>query len=574
MGAALFCAAHATDYSVEIEGAPEPLEDKLDILSDLKKGLRDYPTAAALRRAAARDAEAFRNALSAAGHYDGEVDFEVIRADEGDRYEVVFSIAPGPLFVIDAYDIVYEDDIAEDGTARRPASLEEAGLTPDGAADGAALRNLQGAFLAHLLENGYPAAEIVSRRAVADFDAGTATASFVFRTGPRARFGGLSITGLDKTNPDYLERLKTWEDGEEYERSKLVAYRDRLAATSLFSTINVSAAPPDETGAAVVTANVAERRRRTIGAGASFSTAEGPGGRLFFEHRNIFGQAETFRTELSGSEIEQAISFDIAKPLPTLPGQAFSNLEFSNETTDAFDARSLTVSGGLSKRWLDNRLETRAALALETSNVESNEGEERNYFVLTPLSVLWNSEDDLLDPAKGFQTSLIVTPHTGSNSFTQTEFSARSRIHFGETQRFTLAARGALGATFGTSLNGLPLNKRLFAGGGGSVRGFGFQEVGPLDDDNDPIGGRSLIEGAFEARAKVTRNIQLAAFVDAGSVSANAAPDFNEDFFVGYGGGVRYFTPIGPIRVDAAFPLDRRETDREFQIYIALGQAF
>jgi translocation and assembly module TamA len=146
-------------------------------------------------------------------------------------------------------------------------------------------------------------------------------------------------------------------------------------------------------------------------------------------------------------------------------------------------------------------------------------------------------------------------------------------VNFGG-DKFTLAARGSLGATFGSSLADLPLNKRFYAGGGGSVRGFSFQEAGPLDADGTPIGGRSLIEAAVEARAKVTTNIQLVGFIDAGSVSAKATPDFSERFFIGVGGGARYLTPIGPIRLDVAFPLDRRETDRSFQIFIALGQPF
>ena len=134
--------------------------------------------------------------------------------------------------------------------------------------------------------------------------------------------------------------------------------------------------------------------------------------------------------------------------------------------------------------------------------------------------------------------------------------------------------RGALAATFGADLGGLPANKRFYAGGGGSVRGYGFQEAGPLDFENKPIGGLSLIEGAIEARAKISQNIQLAAFADAGSVSSTSLPDFGGAFFVGYGGGVRYFTPIGPIRVDVALPLNQRPTDRAYQIFIALGQPF
>ena len=401
-----------------------------------------------------------------------------------------------------------------------------------------------------------------------------ATAVFVFQSGPKARFGDIAINGLNKTQEDYVAKLQTWETGAEYERAKIVSYRDRLSETGLFSSISVAPGAPDETGAAPIIVELEERKRRTIGAGVSWSTSEGPGGRLFFENRNIFGRGETFGIEMRGSQIEQSIDFTARKPFPELPGFAFANFGFSNETTEAFDARSIRLASGLAKQWLDDRLETRAAIAVETSKVETNGTEERTYFVSAPLSVLWDSENDLLQPTKGFRASLTVTPYTGTETFTQLEYSSRYRVFFGAEDRFTLAARGSLGATVGNGLFDLPANKRFFVGGGGTVRGFGFQEAGPLDADNDPIGGRSYAVGATELRGKVTDKIQLVGFVDAGTVMASPLPDFNERFFVGYGAGVRYFTPIGPIRFDAAFPLNGRDSDRDFQIYIAIGQPF
>ena len=351
-------------------------------------------------------------------------------------------------------------------------------------------------------------------------------------------------------------------------------FRDRLANTELFAAIDIETGDVAEDGYVPILVSLTERKPRTIGLGASFSTTEGPGGRVFFEHRNVFGRNEKFIAEIAASEIEQSINFDLIKPLPRVPGRAFANFEFANETTDAFDARSISVSGGLAKKWLDDRLETRASLALETSKVETDLTEERTYFVSTPLAAFWDSEDNPLDPTEGFRASLQITPYTGSDSFTQTELAGRYRLHFGEEQFFTLAGRAKLGATVGSSRNDIPINKRFFAGGGGSVRGFGFQEAGPLDADNNPIGGRSVAEAGLEARFRVRQNIQLAGFVDAGTISASAFPDFNDDVFIGYGGGIRYLSAIGPFRADVAFPLDKRESDRGFQIYIALGQAF
>ena len=396
-------ATAAESYKVVIEGAPRDLKEKLEIISNLKKGVRDYPTNAALRRAALRDAEAFEDALKAAGFYAGNAKASLSPGENGDPAQITFSIETGAAFKISEYEILYQDD--HDG---RPATLADAEITGDGSAAGAALRDTQRKFQSYLWENGYPSAEIITRRAIANLENKTAHAVFVFKSGPKASFGEAKITGLVKAKPSYLRKLIAWEEGEEYERSKLVSYRDRLAKTGLFSTIDVTPGAPDDKGAAPILISLAERKRRTIGAGVSYSTSEGPGGRIFFENRNIFGNAENFRIELTGSQFEQAINFDIVKPLPSLPGQAVTNVEFSNETTDAFDARSFSVSGGLSKKWLSDNLQTSAAVKLETSKVETNGIEERNYFVSAPLSVAWNSEDDLLNPSKGVQASWNV----------------------------------------------------------------------------------------------------------------------------------------------------------------------
>ncbi|MFQ5562212.1 MAG: autotransporter assembly complex family protein [Parvularculaceae bacterium] len=566
--------ADGPSYSVAFEGAPKGLKEKLELVSDLKSTARPLPTAAALKLAARRDARTFEEAMQAAGYYAGAADFRLEESAGKKDWRIIFEIMPGPKFKITEYRIVYADAPLENAEDKRPQSLEDAGVNPDGDATGAALRDLQRVFLNVLWERAYPAARIVSRRAEADLEAGTATAVFVFESGPHARFGPLSVTGLKRTDPEHLEKLITWTQGEFYERSKLIAFRSRLAATGLFSTIDVAAGAPDENGAAPVVVKVTERKNRTIGGGLSFSTTDGPGGRLFFENRNVFHRGERIRLEFIGSGLEQSATLNFNKPLPRFSGSGYAQARFSNETTDAFNARSYGLSGGLAKKLIDDRLEARAGVALETSNVRADGAEERTYFVSTPASLLWNSEDDLLDPKKGVRAALTMRPYTGTDSFTQAEATARTRVLFGPGDRLTAAFRTRLGATFNTSLTNLPLNKRFYAGGGGSVRGFSFQEAGPLDAENDPTGGLSVVEGAFEGRVRTLKNVQLAGFVDAGSVSSKRLPDVTGDYFVGVGGGVRYLTTVGPIRLDVAFPLDKRPTDTDFQIFISLGQAF
>ncbi len=139
-----------------------------------------------------------------------------------------------------------------------------------------------------------------------------------------------------------------------------------------------------------------------------------------------------------------------------------------------------------------------------------------------------------------------------------------------------MAGRVRAGSIVGESRAEIPASKRFYAGGGGSVRGYQFKKVGPLDDENDPIGGRSVIELSAEARFRVSERIGLVPFVDGGAVFTN--PDFSTEgddtirWAAGLGG--RYFTVIGPIRLDVAFPINKRDVDDDFQFYVSIGQAF
>jgi len=570
-------AAAADDYVVIYDGAPPGLADKLEKLTNLSLERRPYPTAAAVRRIGAEDEKIVERALTAAGYYAAEVSFRVEGDGKpGEKLKAIFDIAPGAAFRIQNHLVVYVDETGGD----RPKTFEDAGVSTTDRADGASLERNQQEFLSALWATGYPAARMVSRRADAHIGDGTADAVYVFESGPRAKFNGVEIEGAEQTDDGFLRKLKTWEDGELFDRARLIAYRDRLAKTGLFSTIEVAPGVVEEGGVAPVRVKIAERKRRTIGAGVSYSTSEGPGGRLFLEYRNLFHRGERARAEIEGSAIRQAVTFDVDKPLPGFPGTAYGNFAFTNETTDAYTARSLELSGGLAKKWIDDKFETRAGVALETSKVEpelaltSTVREERNYFVSVPLAATWNTEDDPLSLSKGARASLFAIPYFGSDQFTRLEAVGRTRINFGADDRFTLAARVRIAATAGQALTSLPVNKRVFAGGGSSVRGYDYQSVGPLDANGVPIGGRSAVEGAIEARARVMKRLQLAAFADAGAVYSASFPDFTGDYLVGAGLGLRYLSTIGPIRLDAAIPLEKRATDRDFQIYISLGQPF
>ncbi len=209
-----------------------------------------------------------------------------------------------------------------------------------------------------------------------------------------------------------------------------------------------------------------------------------------------------------------------------------------------------------------------------------------------PLNLRYDSTDNLLNPTKGIRASLFVTPtvafpvNTSSGNivpgttstpraggFALIEATASTYFDLGVPGRSVLALRGTIGTAQGATLADVPPDKRFYAGGSDTVRGFRYQSVGPRFADNNPVGGLSLDAGTVEFRQRFYKSFGAVAFVDAGQVSTSSAP-FTGTLRVGTGVGVRYYTSFGPIRLDFAVPVNREPGGDKYDIYIGLGQAF
>ena len=196
-----------------------------------------------------------------------------------------------------------------------------------------------------------------------------------------------------------------------------------------------------------------------------------------------------------------------------------------------------------------------------------------------PVSFIWDNTDKVLDATRGFRVQIDGAPTTDTlnNNVNFTRLYGLYSHYFKvvNSPRTVLAGRLGLGSMIGTSVDNIPPDIRFYAGGGSSVRGIGFQLASPLDEEDDPIGGRSLFELSLEARLRVSKSIGVVAFLDGGIAFSSQYPDFDENPRLGSGLGLRYHTPIGPLRFDVGVPLNRRSgIDDKYQIYVSLGQAF
>jgi translocation and assembly module TamA len=250
------------------------------------------------------------------------------------------------------------------------------------------------------------------------------------------------------------------------------------------------------------------------------------------------------------------------------------NAELVNENPDAFERQAISGSLGIS-RPLGKTFSFSAGVSGEYSSIKDNDSEDEFALFGFPISLKHDTTKDLLDPKNGFRNEILVTPYTTAvgpgGDFTRIKVGSRG--YFKITESVVLAGRALIGSIFGASTEDIPADKRFFSGGGGSVRGYAFQNVGPLNNEDDPIGGRSVVEVGAEIRFRY-KDFGLVPFIDGGNVFDNETPEIDEKLQWGVGLGIRYYSKLGPLRLDLAVPINKRNSDDPVAFYISIGQAF
>jgi translocation and assembly module TamA len=266
------------------------------------------------------------------------------------------------------------------------------------------------------------------------------------------------------------------------------------------------------------------------------------------------------------------------KPGFLRPDQSLlAGLRLAEDHPDAYTSRNVTGELGI-ERSLSKNLTAGLGLAIRFSEIDQFGDTERFGLLSLPGHLDWDTSNDLLNPIRGGRLHMELAPYwdfTGEGLGFVKAYASYSRyIPVTADGDIVLAGRIGSGSIWGESGNEIPADLRFYAGGGGSIRGYAYQSVGPLKQ-GEPEGGRSLFEISGELRFKITDTLGFVAFLDGGSTFSEATPDLGEDIKWGAVLGLRYYTKLGPLRLDIAAPLDRREgIDDAFQVYFSIGQAF
>lgn len=500
------------------------------------------------------------------------------------KIPVEVAVAPGALFTFGKITVVTTPGASTDALGLLPENAS--GLIEGNPARSAEVAAANARLLTQLREEGYALAAVVGRDAVADHQTSKLDVNFRVDPGPKAKFGTVSIKGNETVETDFLAGLVTFDQGDAFDVEKLNDYKAELERLLVFNSVAVEEAKSlDPQGGLPVAIVLNERKLHVVGVSASYSTLEGAALGGYWMHRNLWGRAEQLRLDATSSRLlsngvqDYEYGFSAALTMPAFPTKRDDlvlTLAAKRERPDAFERDAVLFDARIRRRF-DKILRGEAGITIVQARETDALGTRDRSTIQLPVALAYDSRDNILDPTQGLRASAGVQPiinlTQGNGIASRFDAAASTYWRLEESGETILATRVLIGASVAADITDLPVDLRYFAGGGGSVRGYEFQALSPRDAINQIIGGRSVAEGSVELRSWLWDDIGVAAFVDAGSASSANFPDF-EDVGVGVGVGARYRTPVGPIRVDIAVPLDPPEGDSAFGIYVALGQAF
>lgn len=570
--------------------------------TELDQALRDSSTLSALREQAPvgpfgllararEDLERFQTALRSFGYYEASVlmlvdglplddpDLPDVLAGHPPRpVKIAVSVRPGPLYHLRRIDIL--GHISASARSRLDLRVGAPALAPKVLA---AREHL----LEALQDEGHALAKVYEPDAVLDRPAHALDVNFRVDAGPKVTLGAISLNGLEQVEEPFVRRRLTLSTGQPFDPRVIESAREDLFSLSVFSSVRATPAEQlDAQGRLPVSFEFKERKPHSVSANAAYSTDLGGSLSGTWRHYNLLGQAERLSltagvSQLGGSSttgIGYSLAANFLKPDFLLRDQALqADLGALKQSLISYDEKSIFGSLQLTRKFLDY---WNYAFGLSGEQAQiTQEGVTRDYTLLgLPLTLKYDSSDSLLEPTRGLRATIAATPMqplagNSTSPFVILQASGSAYLDVGEPGRSVLALRGLVGDVEGAGQFDLPPNKRFYAGGSATVRGYKFQSIGPQFRKDRPMGGTNIASATVEFRQRILDDYGAVAFVDAGQVNASGSP-FSGTWRFGAGLGARYYTSFGPIRLDVAMPLNKLPGGSAFELYIGVGQAF
>ena len=568
--------AFADEPKAAVRGEiPEDLREAID------QGLGESPRPPASRLEARRRAndaaEDVIAVLRSQGYYSYVVEPDVTEEEPGQPF---VEVEPGPLFLIDNPHIAWQG--GEPPPEIQGVGVSAMQLLPGEPGRAADIISAEGRIAAAVQKLGYADVITNPREVIVDHADQTVRPEFRITPGELVRMDGIDLKSAGRTNRAWVRSLSPWREGDVYDPEAVAELERRLLDVGVYESVTVSLAPKDAAvnGLRPVLVSLSDRPRSTIELGAGYSTTEGVGLDGRYLRYNRFGRADTLSVLFRFAEIERRLEAELSLPHWR---RAQDTLRigggFYQEVTDAYEEDGVNAHVDLTRRKSKTTYRTfGVALDITSTDERVPVVRQRDLATVTGLYILaLDRSDDPLNPKRGWRIEGRGEPtlSAGDDTTAYLRVQGQGSLYYplGEEARTVLAGRLKVGSVLGGSLSAIPAARRLYAGGGGSVRGYAYQGVGPRLADGTPLGGLSVFEASGEVRHNFGGRWGGVVFVDIGGVSSTETPDFS-NVNAGVGVGVRYDLGFGPIRADIAVPLTKREGDPSYQIYLSIGQSF
>lgn len=545
----------------------------------------------ALNRRAQNDVERFKKVLASEGYFAPIVEYSI---DETNTPIVVsFAVEPGNGYKIASVTVNTPNHIYVKSDLKN-LTTKVLGIEIGDNINLDKINHGQEKLKNYFQHIGYPFALVQEPEAVVDHQKKTIHITYFVTSGSYSVIKETKITGLKSINPTFVKNRILWSDGQPYDEKIVEKTRRKLIDTGLFSGVvikpesqNVTEKDPQPI---FMTVGVTEAPPRALGAGAKFSSSEKLGGKLYWHHNNVFGAGEHFGASIRTSKLLSRVkleydTLDFLQPQQKLLNEISGTVEHNR----AYVGRIFAVGSSV-QRPLNDIITASLGVREEIGRVRREDSIYQLHLTSLPAEIKMDVSNDLLNPTRGGRINAKLTPYVGRLRANKGMLVSRLGgtfylpISIAEVDQdnIVLANFVNVGSIAIKGLNDIPPNKRFYSGGGGSVRGYGYQLLGPLDSQRVPIGGRSLTEFGSELRLKMTETFGIVTFLEAGSVSEKKMPDFKtQNLLWGTGFGIRYYSAIGPLRLDIGVPLSKRtypgtskKIDSPVQFYVSVGQAF
>ena len=562
----------AATLTVELDGVDVGIKDAAIAATGMAPYAKRDISAAQARQLYERAPAHIAAALEPYGYYNAKVDGELRETPQG--WTAVLHVHAGEPATVASFDLALPDPARDENPVRKALAL----FTPKQGQrlDHVAYEKSKTAVQAALLASGYLDAKLVTHTVEVSRADNRVAIKLAWQPGVRYRYGATAFAG-SQFYDTFLYRYVPWHEGDFYDQTQLLQLQQKLIDADYFAVVEVQ---PDvehaHDGVVPIEVTLGPAKRNVYTAGVFVDTDIGFGVRGGMTRRWLNSHGHKLKLEVQVAQRMKSAAATYSIPLPGPDDRSYNfGANYLDQNTDTTQSHTKSVVANETRQWLGfKRTLGLHALTGDFTILDPRHNkaldERGDTTLLYPELLLERKRaDDVLFVRDGYSLALAARASPGlasSTHFAQLRADAKWIHGFGKRQRVIL--RGSVGAMAVGDFDKLPPELRFFAGGDRSIRGYGFQTIGPHNEHDLVVGGRDLAVASAEYEYYFNRNWGVATFVDAGDAFSGFG---NFRTHVGSGVGLRWRSPVGMVRADIGVPVHDPDGKTGIELHLVIG---